>query len=314
MGRYLPTGHGLLDPFARGLFLLGLLAAAWKWRQTALWWVMFLLPVYTIQVFSSQTPDAARGLIVAPFMFLFVGLGIEMLLKGGHWVAKRIRGTGVAVAAVLSGAAIVFAGADVHLYFDWIDSPNELHLRAPDVSVAEFPLWKSLELQAAHAGGSDFDFAKWCTTQDVSSTTADPAVAGLCSNFAPDLMATCLNASDKTPIERDQQRLSDMNSLDAALQQYHHKYAAFPSTAGAAQPLCIYSQRDAGCKLQEFLQPLPKDLMASLLTCRGYMYSSDGDSFTLYAGLETGPVGEGTCPSVPPPLVGVQYLQCFSGP
>jgi len=312
--RYIPPGRGLLDAFARWLFLLGLVAAAWKWRQTALWWVMFLAPVLTIQVFSGGTPDAARGLIVAPFMFLFVGQGIDLLLGAGHWIGARVRGTSIGVAVALTGVAALFAEADVHEYFDWMNTPFALNARGPALAGKEFLLWKSLEQEAAREGRSTFDFPQWCRLQYENGTT-DAVVGNLCNDTAPEQDPRCAETSAKSALERDEQRLSDIDDISAALKKYHDKYGLYPSTADQMQPLCIYPQRGAGCKLREFLQPLPREPRSSS-TCFGYSYrcASDGQSFTLYAVMETGSMGGWLCASVPPQFAGVQHLYCANGP
>lgn len=313
MSRYNPPGHALLDPFVRCLFLLGLAGAAWKWRQTSLWWVMFLGPVFTVQVFSSFTPDGARGLIVAPFMFLFVGQGIDLLLSAGRWVNARVRWTSIGVAAALSGAAVLFAGIDVHEYFHWMSTPDALNARRPAVTLEEFPLWSSLQREVAREGPSAVDFPRWCSLRSDSYGAADAVAGKLCQDFAPDRKPICTDADAKGPVERDKQRLSDIDKVSAALQSFHAKYGVFPSTGSTTKPLCVPSELDAGCWLEEFLRPLPREPMWGS-TCHGYWYASDGDSFTLYAALETGPAGGSQCTSVPPQLSGVQHPYCVSGP
>jgi len=313
MSRYNPPGHALLDPFVRCLFFLGLAGAAWKWRQTALWWVMFLGPVATIQVFSSFTPDGARGLIVAPFMFLFVGQGIDLLLHAGRRMSARIRWANVGVAAVLCGTAALFAGADVREYFDWIGTPEAVAARRPAVTLEQFPLWQSLEREAAREGPLVFDFPRWCSVRDANGGTADSAAEGLCNAFAGGQNPVCTDASTKTPAERDAQRLSDIDKLSGALKEYRDRHGLFPYTAGNAQPLCGSPQSDAGCKLDEFLQPLPRAPLSGR-GCYEYWYASDGQSFVLYAALETKEVVGGQCPSVPQRFSGVERLYCLSGP
>ena len=57
--RYIPPQSGLLDPYVRLLFFAGLVGAAWKWRQTTLWWIMFFRP-------SSPFRSSAQARLTPP--------------------------------------------------------------------------------------------------------------------------------------------------------------------------------------------------------------------------------------------------------
>jgi len=319
--RYIPPDRGLLDPFARGLFLLGLLVAAWRWRETALWWVMFLGPVFTVQVFSSGTPDMARGLIVAPFMFLFVGQGIDLLLSIARPVAARIRGAYIAVALVLASAASLSAVTEARAYFDWMNDPAAIAGRQPAVTREEFPEWQRLQQEAARKGEWGFNVSAWRSRQDRNGCVQENLPPILCEGWSPGDEASPETEAEQpqptkaaeTPsssTERDAQRRADLDRLSVALREYRDKYGSFPSTGGGIQTVCIYLV-DTGCKLGEFLKPLPKE---SLGPPYGYWYESDGSTFTLYAALESPPPGEELCSSKPEYLAGVPYLWCIAGP
>ena len=304
--RYTPADRGLLSEIVIPLYYLGLVVAVWRWRQTALWWLMFLGPMFTTQVLSGGTPDAARGLIAAPFMFLFVGEGIDVLISAGRRVGGRIKGAELAVSATLVAVASFAAFADVRGYFDWIGTPGALAARNPSNSLEIFPKWAELERQAAEEGPGAFDFRKWCTEQDLA---ADELATKLCQNTAPDLY----QPQEIPPIAVDDElRRSDLGILFDALGKYEDKYAAFPSTGGQVQSLCVYPQQDAGCKLEEFLSKLPEG-EAILNRAKAYWYVSDEKTFALYAAMEKEPLG-GPCPSVPAHLIKVEHLYCVSGP
>jgi hypothetical protein len=297
--RYVPPDRGVLDTFARGLFLLGLLVAAWRWRETALWWIMFLGPVLTVQVFSSGTPDMARGLIAAPFMFLFVGQGIDILLSIARPVAARIRGAYIAVALVLAGAASLSAVTEARAYFDWMNDPAAIAGRQPAVSGEEFPKWQRLQQEAARSGEWGFTVSQWRSRQDSNGCAPGTLPTILCEGLSPG------------SAERDGQRRANLDRVSLALQEYRGKYGSYPSTFGSIQALCVYPEIDAGCELGEFLKPLPKE---SLGPPYGYWYESDGSTFTLYTALESPPPGEELCSSKPVHLTGVPYLWCIAGP
>ena len=78
-GRYGPPGKPVLDPVTGLLFLAGLALSLLRIRSTALWWSLMLVPLIGTQVFTARTPDAARAIIVAPFMYLFVSLTIHCI-------------------------------------------------------------------------------------------------------------------------------------------------------------------------------------------------------------------------------------------
>jgi 4-amino-4-deoxy-L-arabinose transferase-like glycosyltransferase len=304
--RYIPRDRGLLDPLARGLFLLGLLVAAWRWRETALWWIMFLGPVLTVQVFSSDTPDVARGLIAAPFMFLFVGQGIDLLLSIARRVAPRTPWAYIAVALALVGAASLSAVTEACAYFDWMNDPFALAGRQPAVTREEFPEWQQLQQEAARRGEWGFSVSQWRSRQDHNGCAQGGLPLILCEEPSPGE-----EAPPETEAERDAQRGAGLGRLSVALREYRDKYGSYPSTGGGIQSLCIHLDIDAGCELGEFLKPLPKE---SLGPPYGYWYESDGSTFTLYTALESPPPGEELCSSNPAHLAGVQYLWCVKGP
>lgn len=114
--------------------------------------------------------------------------------------------------------------------------------------------------------------------------------------------------------ERDLQRRRDLEALRKALDEYHRKYRSYPDTGGNIQSLCVYRDLDAGCELEEFLEPpLPEDPLGEPLT-NGYWYMSSGDSFLLVARQEvsTAPP-EAACP-VTPPGRDFPVFYCVSGP
>ena len=136
--RHRPEDWAFIDRATGVLYWLGLGAGVYYWRRFVYWWVFLLVPLFITQVFSTGTPDGSRGLMAAPFMFLFVGLGLETVLSpaGGRW---RLALSGAVVAL-----AVAIGAFNVDRYFNWIQERGALVARAPSVEVSEFVYWKEL--------------------------------------------------------------------------------------------------------------------------------------------------------------------------
>ncbi|MEX2159723.1 MAG: glycosyltransferase family 39 protein [Dehalococcoidia bacterium] len=93
---------------------------------------------------------------------------------------------------------------------------------------------------------------------------------------------------------RDQQRKDALAAVAEALATYRDRHGTYPVSRGL-QSLCRYQDLDAGCKLLEVLDPLPRDPVNS----GDYYYESDGTSFVIYAILEEVPGDRGPCPDRP---------------
>ena len=90
--------------------------------------------------------------------------------------------------------------------------------------------------------------------------------------------------ADPQPALRDDRRLQDVQRVKGALERYRAEKGTFPSTGGIIKTLCLYPDLDAGCKLKEYLDPLPVDpLLGNASTFR---YRSDGTTYTIYTELE----------------------------
>jgi hypothetical protein len=106
-------------------------------------------------------------------------------------------------------------------------------------------------------------------------------------------------------LQRDARRLDDLKRIGEALDRYRDRHGSYPVVGIAT--LCAYDF-DAGCALQEVLDPIPRDP----LTNQSYWYSSDGQSFTVFVQLENTPAAG--CATVPAHLAGIPNLYCYSGP
>ena len=140
------TERMILDAVSAHLFWAGLVVAAIRWRKSYPWWT-FLAPLLIAEVFSRGTPDLARGVIFAPFYFLFIGMLFdEVLQRFQRPIARTISVLGIA-------AVVAFVAAtNVSGYFDWQDDPATQHFRMPGLALCEFDAWRGLAQEAAAAG------------------------------------------------------------------------------------------------------------------------------------------------------------------
>jgi len=120
--RLLPRGGTFLDFWTGALFWVGLVAGLWRWRDTALWWCFLIVPIFVNEVFSSNTPEATRALVSTPFMYLFVGLGIESVMSclrrpsGAVWLGFAVLAAFIALTSVRGS-------------FQWMEDPFATHGR-----------------------------------------------------------------------------------------------------------------------------------------------------------------------------------------
>lgn len=149
--RYIPPSRGFLDVGTALFFWTGLSASLLYWRRTVLWWLM-LLALLVPQVLSTGTPDGARGVAAAPFMYLFVGLGINGFFEGLSMLGRRMKFSRLVLPVVtlaLVTLLTLIVWANVRGYFSWMQSHQALRTREPAVDRQLFPYWQALALQAA---------------------------------------------------------------------------------------------------------------------------------------------------------------------
>jgi hypothetical protein len=113
---------------------------------------------------------------------------------------------------------------------------------------------------------------------------------------------------DAAAPQRDAQRRQDLEHVRIALVAHYQEHGAFPNTNNNVQTLCQGGD-EAGCKLNEFLRPVPADPRGGIVN-QGYWYKSNGESFTVYAQLE---VGARECDDVPSALTYNDKMVCIAG-
>jgi len=109
---------------------------------------------------------------------------------------------------------------------------------------------------------------------------------------------------------KDARRVQDLSGLQTVLEGYKERHGAYPDNAGTVQTLCVYPE-DTGCALEEISPALPEDPKGDATT-NGYFYSSDGQSYTLYALRESPAVPE--CDEHPGFLNHLPSVLCVRGP
>lgn len=191
--RYAPRGENLFDSVTRALFFVGLIASLWRWRQTTLWWFMFL-PLLAIQVFSVGTPDAARGLVVLPTIFLFVALGLHTVLRWAATKSERWPGATRLGLAVLLIVVVSVSALNVRSYFNWMESDYALRDRGPSVSAEEFEEW-SFYMRAAAAGQLSLNPGLWRERQDYAGCLTGTVAGDFCLLYSVDRNPAPLGAA-----------------------------------------------------------------------------------------------------------------------
>lgn len=152
-GRYGPEEEPLLDPATTVLLLSGMVIGAWRWRKTALWWLLLVIPLVATQIPTTASPNGARALMVAPFMYLFVTLTLDALID----IARDRQRT---AAVVLAGVAIL-ATVNALQYFDWIQQPETIEAREPAVELADFGIWRDALIVEIEQEGKPFHLGRW---------------------------------------------------------------------------------------------------------------------------------------------------------
>ncbi len=186
-GRYKPAGTGWLDPLSGALYLAGLVLGAWRWRQTALWWTLLLVPLALTQLLASGAPDGARGITAVGPMFLFASLAIELIWNKLHRWSAAAYPYLVTVAAVL--AIINTAGWSV-----WVQSEAATTERMPGIASTSFGQWRDFQQARLRDGLLTFSAGEF------DALTPDQIAGQIAGSEVPVPVATPVNGPRSAPI------------------------------------------------------------------------------------------------------------------
>lgn len=143
-GRYKGIDQRWLDPISALLFLGGLVVALRRRAGTGLWWLLFLLPFVLTQVFTFDSPNGARGLIMVAPMYFFVALALDALFRWPRLHAPATR-------AAIIGWTLILVIVNVGSYAVWINSNEAIRARQPAVQASDFYLWRDYQLSRLDA-------------------------------------------------------------------------------------------------------------------------------------------------------------------
>lgn len=151
--RYGPPGQGPLDLATAHLFWAGLVTGIVRFGRSQDWWP-YVIPVAVAEVFSRGSPDLARGVLFAPFYFLFVALFIdEVIRKLKSWSAATMIPLTIVGVSVVSAIGVW----NVREYFRWQGETSTQLARLPGIDVCEWDLWHSMAREAATTGRGNID-------------------------------------------------------------------------------------------------------------------------------------------------------------
>ena len=150
--RYNPPAQGVLDIVTTALYIVGMGVSLLRWRETAIWWCIFWVGIGITQVFATGTPDGARAIGFAPFMYLFVAMGMQALF----WRLPSRWGLG-AIAAI----CVITVGTSVLGYVNWMSQTVTLDARKPAIELADYPAWADAQMKEIEAGHRGFDVQQW---------------------------------------------------------------------------------------------------------------------------------------------------------
>jgi hypothetical protein len=107
------------------------------------------------QIPTSLTPDGARAVIAAPFMYLFVTLALDAFIDIGRH-RDRVR-----VAGAMAFCVMLIAVMNALNYFEWAQSEETLEARQPAVELADYDLWRQALVSSFQDGQPGFHLGDW---------------------------------------------------------------------------------------------------------------------------------------------------------
>ena len=160
--RYTPAGSPPVDYATGALYLAGMVLGLAFLRESLVWYLLLLVPLFITQVLSILTPDTGRAIVVVPVIYLFAALSLQIL-----WQMGLQRGFAPAVVLVV----VAIAAFNLWWYFDWSRSPYTAYVRQPAVEYSEFAQWQRLQMERASRGERGFTVTEWHEMRKATATT-----------------------------------------------------------------------------------------------------------------------------------------------
>ncbi len=167
--RYVPLDSWIVHPALVFLFMVGIIYSLWK-----RWWLVGvgILLVVPINVFSKNTPDAARTIHALPYIYLMGTFGAHSLYLVINKFCTFKFCINPVIKTVFLGTIVtgVFGLMSIQLlhYWIWITDPRTLAVREPAVYSYEYDRWLNDTFTQLHNAGRTLSVYEW---RDAQSTT-----------------------------------------------------------------------------------------------------------------------------------------------
>jgi hypothetical protein len=112
--------------------------------------------------------------------------------------------------------------------------------------------------------------------------------------------------------DRDRQRQLAFTQFQRGLADYHDIHGSYPDNGGGIQTLCVFPEADIGCALNEVMEEIPKDPLEGDASIIGYFYSSNGETYTIYANRESDAYA--ACDERPEHVAHLRSVMCIHSP
>jgi len=167
--RYVPLDSWIIHPVVVLLFMVGIIYTVWK-----RWWLVGvgLLLIVPVNVFSNNTPDAARTIHALPYIYLMSTLGahsLYLLIKRFYTSKFCIKPVirMVFLGSVVTGVLGLMSIQLLH-YWNWITDPKTLVVREPAVYSHEYDRWLNDTFAQLKNTGRTLSIYEW---RDAQTTT-----------------------------------------------------------------------------------------------------------------------------------------------
>lgn len=153
--RYIPLNSNPLQPFLIPFYLTGLGVASIKYPYLLIFYLIVLLPV---QIFSLDTPNAARAVHVVGAIYFFTLLGANFLLRKLSSLKPL---SCQSVFFIFIFLTLIISLSDAKIYYQWISSAQTLKAREPAIWKNEYQAWLLTLEESIKSQGVGFNVSEW---------------------------------------------------------------------------------------------------------------------------------------------------------